>query len=299
MFDFCVLDVYPRLGETRCWHDAWITEQRSAHTTPSCSIRRVFQLHFYTRYFPLPMFPCFGIHRLDLRLFSSILLSKPTAAVLFRLLRKPRPAALRNTIAALLSRCVRHATYIVPTAGQEPDQPLNARGGGGGNGSVAGGQKITNANESQADGDGHTAAGGGGLVGALVATIRERPAPGRAEQAAALRRNAMAALGELLFYVVSQEPAVAGRPTSCGGGGRGGRGGNDGGGGSEARSWHLPITAVGGAIEICLEDAAHDGVCHYAAKTLENVLAQAGPSHPLVGVLVTQTLALCLFDLAR
>lgn len=94
----------------------------------------------------------------------------------------------------------------------------------------------------------------------------------------------MAALGELLFYVVTQEPRTA---TGAPGDGEG------------YEAWGVPVAAVGGAIGKCLEDAEYEGVRHYAAKTVENVLAQAGPSHPLMQVLVTPELALGLFNLAR
>lgn len=127
-------------------------------------------------------------------------------------------------------------------------------------------------------------------MSALIATIREKPAPGRVPQAAALRRSAMAALGELLFYVVTQEPLEA-RVLS------GGTGVDR--AGSGERAWHIPLAAVSNAIGRCLEDAEYEGVRHYAAKTLENVLAQARPTHALVGLLVTPGLALRLLDLSR
>lgn len=131
---------------------------------------------------------------------------------------------------------------------------------------------------------------------ALISTIRERPAPGRSAQAAALRRNAVAALGELLFYVVTQEP----RSRSCGPSvGGGGGGGGDEGDSEDCEAWTVPSADVGGAIGVCLEDTEHGGGQYYAAKTVENVLAQAGPCHALVRVFVTPELALGLFDLAR
>ncbi|CAN0469192.1 unnamed protein product [Ectocarpus sp. 12 AP-2014] len=139
-------------------------------------------------------------------------------------------------------------------------------------------------------------------MSALIATAGEGTAgPVRAAQAAAaLRRNAVAALGELLFYIVTQEPVGAG----------------SGGGGLETERWNIPVAAVAGVIGNCLlvvDDpsggggggdgggrlAGHEGARHYAAKTMENVLAQVGPSHPLVPALVTPELALGLLDLAR
>lgn len=133
----------------------------------------------------------------------------------------------------------------------------------------------------------------------LIATVAERPPSGRSAQAAALRRNTLAALGELLFYVVTQEPPTAAAATALRS--RSGSGGS-GGSGNEAEPWNIPVAAVGCVIEKCLlgtDAAGGPGVQHYAAKTLENVLAQVGPLHPLVSVLVTPELALGLLDLAR
>lgn len=143
---------------------------------------------------------------------------------------------------------------------------------------------------------GGPSAGGGGLLSALIAVIRERPAPGRAAQAAALRRNAMAALGELLFYVVTQEPDT---PATVAAGGDHGAGTSDGADDGGSKAWDIPVAAIGAAISKCLEDVEYEGVQQHAAKTLENVLAQAGPSHALVQALVTPHLALCLLDLMR
>lgn len=136
-------------------------------------------------------------------------------------------------------------------------------------------------------------------MSALIATVAERPPPGRSAQAAALRRNTLAALGELLFYVVTQEPPMPTPPPPVA---LRGRSGSDGSGGSEAESWSIPLAAVGGVMGKCLlgaDAAGGGGVQHYAAKTLENVLAQVGPLHPLVSVLVAPELALGLLDLAR
>lgn len=137
-------------------------------------------------------------------------------------------------------------------------------------------------------------------MSALIATVAERPPPGRSAQAAALRRNTLAALGELLFYAVTQEPPTPAAATALRD--RSGSDGSTGGGGNNAESWSIPVAAVGGVVGKCLlgaDAAGGPGVQHYAAKTLENVLAQVGPLHPLVSVLVTPELALGLLDLAR
>lgn len=207
------------------------------------------------------------------------------------MLCKPRPAAIRDTVTTLIGLLVRHATYIAPGAGKIPGQSSSSTKAG----ENSGGAEIE---KSAIRSNGETTAAieeEGGLMSVLVRTVREKPAPGRAAQAAALRRNTVAALGELLFYIVTQEPHNPYRMTASSGDG----GGDGVGGGSDGEAWSIPTTPVGAAIRMCLEDAEYEGVRHYAAKTVENVLAQAGPSHPLVQVFVTLELALCLLDLAR
>lgn len=208
----------------------------------------------------------------------------PNPPPLARLLRKPRPAAIRETVATLIALLVRHATYIAPGAGRAPSRQHSANGSSGGGGSAGRAHRMgVGVEETE------------GLMSALIATVAESPAPGRSAQAAALRRNTLAALGELLFYVVTQEPPTAAAALRD-------RSGSDGSGANEAEAWSTPIAAVGGVFRKCLlaaDSAAGPGVQHYAAKTLENVLAQVGPLHPLVSVLATPELALGLLDLAR
>lgn len=191
-------------------------------------------------------------------------------------------------MATLIGLLVRHATYIAPGAGKTSSPSQSVIDGG-----MADEDGVKRGRVEGANGAGPSAGGGGGggLLSALIAVIRERPAPGRAAQAAALRRNTMAALGELLFYIVTQEPEHG-----AGAGDGGGGGGADVGG---SKAWDIPVAAVGAAISKCLEDVEYEGVQQHAAKTLENVLAQAGPSHALVRALVTPHLALCLLDLMR
>lgn len=215
-------------------------------------------------------------------------------SLLPRILRKPRPAAIRETVATLIGLLVRHATYIAPGAGRAPARQHSAGGSSRSSSSSRGsavGPYRTGTEETE------------GLMTALIATVAERPTPGRSAQAAAaaLRRNTLAALGELLFYVVTQEPPTAAAAAAV----VRGRSSSDGGdGGNDAETWSIPVAEVGGVVEKCLLVASATagggpGVQHYAAKTLENVLAQVGPSHPLVSVLVTPELGVGLLHLAR
>ncbi|CAN0485401.1 unnamed protein product, partial [Ectocarpus sp. 8 AP-2014] len=113
---------------------------------------------------------------------ANLLVNSTFLVLLLRLLRKQRPAAIRDTVAALIGLLVRHATYIAPGAGGAP-----VRGGPAEAGVAA---AVDDRTKAGAEG-----AAGGGLMSALIATAGEGPAgPGRAAQAAAaLRRNAVAA----------------------------------------------------------------------------------------------------------
>ncbi|CAN0559140.1 unnamed protein product, partial [Ectocarpus sp. 12 AP-2014] len=51
---------------------------------------------------------------------ANLLVNSSFLVLLLRLLRKPRPAAIRDTVAALIGLLVRHATYIAPGAGRAP-----------------------------------------------------------------------------------------------------------------------------------------------------------------------------------
>lgn len=131
----------------------------------------------------------------------------------------------------------------------------------------------------------------------LIAVIGERASPGRDARCASLRQGAMAALGELLFYAVTQEAPVT-RKANTGSCHNPSAADMD---DSTARNktWYIPVAAVGGAIGGCLEDTGYESVQYCAAKTIENVLAQARTSNALVRLLVMPGVALRLFDLSR
>lgn len=196
----------------------------------------------------------------------------------FRLLRKPRPVTTRGIIASLLGLLVRHATYIPRNAGGEAPGESNGRLG-----NKLGRTECGDGTWAHGD---NTKTAGGGITSTLLTIIGETPAPGRGAQCAALRQSSMAALGELLFYVVTQEAPVP-RITSVGGCH------------CADTTWYIPVEDVGVAINRCLEDTKFEGVQYHAAKTVENVMAQARPSHALVELLVTPSVTLRLFDISR
>ncbi|CAN0350144.1 unnamed protein product, partial [Hapterophycus canaliculatus] len=70
---------------------------------------------------------------------------------------------------------------------------------------------------------------------------------GRAAQTTALRKSAVAALGELLFYVVTQEPHTP-APAPATGVGVGGVDLEQGGARGDAEAWSIPVAAVGDAL---------------------------------------------------
>lgn len=210
-----------------------------------------------------------------------------------RLLRKPRSGAARCTVATLIALLVRHATYIPRGLGAA--QATDARTTGvPQQGRDADGRQGT---RYPTEGDG--GAPGGGLMATLVEIIGERTAPGRAtEQSASVRQCAMAALGELLYYAVTQDVPPGRSTVSAGGRGLGGEGAEAGRGCGDG-GWCIPVAAVRGAIRRCLDDAESEGVRHHAAKTIENVLAQARPWHALVESLVSPEVALRLLEFSR
>ena len=78
-----------------------------------------------------------------------------------------------------------------------------------------------------------------------------------------LKRRAMAALGELLFYVATQAQE-AGMVSGAGNGGR-----------VRPSPWHIPHEVVGAMTQL-LRPGEDEVAAHYAAKTIENVASGTG-----------------------
>lgn len=96
-----------------------------------------------------------------------------------------------------------------------------------------------------------------GMCAALAAAVRQM-------EDVHLQRRAAAALGELLFYVDSQQPRAGGSSGEAGGG-SGGSG-----------TWDLPPEAVHRLVAL-LQLGQDEVAQHYAAKALENVYGLGGP----------------------
>ena len=115
------------------------------------------------------------------------------------------------------------------------------------------------------------AVGGGqdGLVRVLTDTLRDPHAK--------LRRRTMAALGELLFYIATQDEDPPADPQQ-----------------PPPQQWYMAGATVA-AVARCLQEGEDEVVCHYAAKTIENILAQSTATH--CRRFATQEVALRLLDL--
>lgn len=88
-----------------------------------------------------------------------------------------------------------------------------------------------------------------------------------------LRRRAMATLGELLFYVHTLELSDPHAPLYIGVNDTATAGG---GGNGDTVRWYVPGSTVP-SVARCLQEGEDEIVCHYASKTVENILAQASP----------------------
>jgi len=104
------------------------------------------------------------------------------------------------------------------------------------------------------------------LLPVLTSILRSEYAPAGASPSAMkdvgtrldpkLKRRVIAALGETLFYISSQDSEPEG----------------------EDARWTIPTATISCLVR-CLKDESDEIVRHYAAKTIENVLAQGGQDH--------------------
>eukprot|EP00953_Heterococcus_sp_UTEX-ZZ885_P040598 20739-Heterococcus_DN1.PRE.3 len=164
---------------------------------------------------------------------------------------------LKRRLTALLALTVRHASYIAADT-------------------ILGTDSTDAVHDSGGSGSGSSSSSTG-LLAAFVRLLDEK-----AESVAAtdvlVRRKAVAALGELLFYMATQ----GGQP----------EGESDG-----IVTWNVPARAVA-AVAQCLAADENPIVRHYAAKALENVLAQGGAQQVTNGRIVTLSTAQRLLALA-
>jgi hypothetical protein len=89
-----------------------------------------------------------------------------------------------------------------------------------------------------------------------------------------LRRRAMATLGELLYYVHTLDLSDPHAPLYSGVNDNNNN--NNNGQASESVRWYVPGSTVP-TVARCLQEGEDEIVCHYASKTVENILAQASP----------------------
>ena len=89
------------------------------------------------------------------------------------------------------------------------------------------------------------------IIPCLAAVLREAP-----RLDIKIRRRALAALGEVVFYVSAQGDEASAKER-----------------GREVDSWRLPSSAIA-VIVRCLREDPDETIRHYAAKLVENVMAQ-------------------------
>ena len=95
------------------------------------------------------------------------------------------------------------------------------------------------------------------------------------EASAPLRRRAVAALGELLFYIATQDQDEEAAAAAAAAEGEAEP--------SAAPSWLVPSIGVAAIVASLSDSESDDIVEHYAAKTVENTLAQANCMRPDFG----------------
>ena len=139
----------------------------------------------------------------------------------------PAMASLRCCAATVLATMLRYATFVSPPSSKTKDEHL---------------------------------------LPVLTSILRSEYAPNGTAPSATrdagtrldpkLKRRVIAALGETLFYISSQEGEAEG----------------------EDARWIIPTATISCLVR-CLKDDSDEIVRHYAAKTIENVLAQGGQEH--------------------
>jgi len=101
----------------------------------------------------------------------------------------------------------------------------------------------------------------GGLMRVMIELLKESNPK--------LRRRSIATLGELLFYVHTLEPSDPHAPISN-------TSSNPSNNGNGVIRWYVPGNTIP-SLARCLQEDEDEIVCHYACKTVENILAQASP----------------------
>ena len=155
----------------------------------------------------------------------------------------PAMSSLRSIAATVLATMLRYATYVSPPSSKAKDEHIIPLLTGILRSEYTTGSAGTNGTNSIA-GTGSTT------------TTHSANKEGLTRLDPKLKRRVIAALGETLFYISSQE----GEPES------------------EDARWTIPTTTIACLVR-CMRDDSDEIVRHYAAKTIENVLAQGGAEH--------------------
>ncbi|KAF4653097.1 Serine threonine kinase [Perkinsus chesapeaki] len=186
-----------------------------------------------------------------------------------------RSEALRIDTLNMLGKALRHASFIEPGC--------TSAGGGGGHSMTVGASGISYHSADGSSLDTHGSApgafGGYGLFETLQHCIEERTG-----NSLAVRRSALAALGELMFYVATQQsPSTAADTTAnsilsgC----------------SSSSSLELPLSVASMVMQTCLvkgDDMEAHGLLMLSAQTLQNIALMA-PSGWVPSNLLTPTVA--------
>jgi hypothetical protein len=227
---------------------------------------------------------------------ANIVINSSFAPLLLKMARRFKSASLRSLIVTLLGVLVRHATLIVPDTGDTQEAAEIAA-------EAAAAERAGNPNEGGAANA--ASEQGQGLVRVLLDIL------GDPDNVPKLRRRAMATLGETLFYITTLDendvhaPLTAANQNNSNSNNAPPSSSPSGGGGNdhhhhqqeqqEPLRWYLPPGTVA-AVARCLLEGEDEVVCHYAAKTIENVLSQAAPAH--CRRFSSQEVAMRLLDLA-
>jgi serine/threonine protein kinase len=166
----------------------------------------------------------------------------------------PAMTSLRSMAATTLATMLRYATFVAPPSAKTRDDHLLS--------------VLTGILRSEYASSGPTA----GAAPAAFAAGKERDSGSRLDPK--LKRRVIAALGETLFYISSQEDGADG----------------------EDQPWALPPATIFCLVR-CLKDDTDEIVRHYAAKTIENILAQGGKEHKRR--LVSADVAARLLDMSQ
>jgi len=256
---------------------------------------------------------------------ANIVVNSSFAPLLLKMARRFKSCSLRALVVTLLGVLIRHATLIVPDVGDtQPPAQLPAAASPPPSSSPSSSSPSSHASSSSSSSSSSVARANAqpdGLIKVLVDLLKDPNAK--------LRRRAMATLGELLFYIstldendihapAANPAATADTPTSNQR--RGDHGGTVSAEAEEpAPRWFVPAATMS-AVARCLHcptsqsghshsppaakaaaaaAAAAGGdevVCHYAAKTVENVLAHAASAKQCKGF-TSQEIALRLIHL--